>query len=84
MITRISGIDEPRNITQPERGIRRYGIMDSEQHSKRALGRQATQRQAIHAPNVHEGVGNALRSAYGRVPGSLPPDWQSLLSKLDC
>jgi hypothetical protein len=37
---------------------------------------------AVRAPAAHEGIGKALRGAYGDTCGSLPPEMASLLNKL--
>jgi len=37
---------------------------------------------AVRVPAAHEGIGKALRGAYGETCRSLPPEMTSLLNKL--
>jgi hypothetical protein len=47
-------------------------------------GHRSQEAQSIAKPTRHEGIGNALRSAFDAGNWGLPEDMRQMLSKLDC
>ncbi|MCM8730688.1 hypothetical protein ACFO8O_06860 [Hephaestia sp. GCM10023244] len=44
----------------------------------------ASRGDAVQRPRAGDGVGQALRNAFGDEMGALPPDMKALLQSLDC
>ena len=56
--------------------------MDMQSHDRLALRVRQPKAAHVLAPAKHEGVANALRSAYIPYPADLPADFAELLEKL--
>lgn len=61
----------------------RYNRMEKRTPSYMAQNARVTQQRMVTAPARHDGIGNALRTAFDPDSFGLPDDFTRLLNKLD-